>query len=155
MKQHLKNVYIISLVVVVIDQFIKAVVSYNLNTYDTFPLIKGFLDINLVHNTGAAFSFFQGGRVVFIVVAILVVLLMSVYISNSEYVDGKKVFLYSLLLGGIIGNLVDRVIHGYVIDYISFTAFNYKFPIFNFADSCIVIAVIIAIIITVREDLWN
>ena len=155
MKQSLKNVYILSLVVVVMDQFIKAVISYNMHLYDTFPLIKGFLDINLVHNTGAAFSFFQGGRVVFIVVAILVVLLMSIYISNSEYVDGKKTIVYSLLLGGIVGNLVDRIIHGYVIDYVSVTIFNYKFPVFNFADSCIVIAVIIAIIITIREDLWN
>ena len=155
MKQHLKDVYIISLVVVIIDQFIKAVVSYKMQVYDTFTLIKGFLDINLVHNTGAAFSLLQGGRVIFIIIAILVVALISVYISNSEYVDNKKTLIYALLLGGIIGNLVDRIVRGYVVDYISFTFVNYKFPVFNFADSCIVIAVIIAIVITIREDLWN
>ena len=155
MKQHLKNVYIISLVVVIIDQFIKAVVSYNMHLYDTFTLIKGFLDINLVHNTGAAFSFLQGGRVLFIIIALIVIVLMSVYISNSEFVDKKKTLIYSLLLGGIVGNLIDRIIHGYVIDYISFTIFNYKFPVFNFADICIVIAVIITLIFTIKEDLWN
>lgn len=155
MKQHLKSVYIISLILIIVDQFIKAVVSYKMHLYETFPLFKGILDINLVHNTGAAFSFLQGGRILFIIIAILVVLLLSIYIHNSEYVDGKKIIVYSLLLGGIVGNLIDRIIHGYVIDYISFTIVNYKFPVFNFADSCIVIAVIIAIIITIREDLWN
>ena len=155
MKRHLKNVYIISLVVVIIDQFIKAVISYNMKVYDTFTLINGFLDINLVHNTGAAFSFLEGGRIIFIIVAILVVALLSVYISSSEYVDNKKIIIYSLLLGGIVGNLIDRIIHGYVIDYIGFTFINYKFPVFNFADACIVIAVVFAIIITIKEDLWN
>lgn len=155
MKQHLKNIYIISLIVVVVDQFIKAVVSYNMKVYDTFTLIKGFLDINLVHNTGAAFSFLQGGRVLFILIALIVILLISMYINSNDDVDNKKTLIYSLLLGGIVGNLIDRIIHGYVIDYISFTIVNYKFPVFNFADSCIVIAVMLAIIITIREDLWN
>ena len=155
MKQHLKNVYVISLIVVIIDQFIKAVVSYNMHLYEVFPLFKGFLDINLVHNTGAAFSFLQGGRILFIIIALIVILLISTYINNNDDVDSKKIFIYSLLLGGIVGNLIDRIIHGYVIDYISFTIFNYKFPVFNFADSCIVIAVIIALIYTIKEDLWN
>lgn len=155
MKQHLKNVYIISLIVVIIDQFIKAVVSYKMSLYEVFPLFKGFLDINLVHNTGAAFSFLQGGRVLFIVIAIIVILLISMYINSNDDVDKKKTLIYSLLLGGIVGNLIDRIIHGYVIDYISVTIFNYKFPVFNFADSCIVIAVIIALIYTIKEDLWN
>lgn len=155
MKQSIKNVYIISLILIIVDQFIKAVVSYKMHAYDTFTLIKGFLDINLVHNTGAAFSLLQGGRIIFIIVAILVIFLITVYISNSEFVDDKKTLIFGLLLGGIIGNLIDRIIHGYVIDYISFTIVNYKFPVFNFADTCIVIAVILAIITTIKEDLWN
>ena len=155
MKQHLKNVYIVSLIVVIIDQFIKAVVSYKMSLYEVFPLFKGFLDINLVHNTGAAFSFLQGGRILFIMIALIVILLISMYINKNDDVDGKKIFIYALLLGGIVGNLIDRIIHGYVIDYISVTIINYKFPVFNFADSCIVIAVIIALIYTIKEDLWN
>ncbi len=155
MKQHLKNVYVISLIMGIIDQFIKAVVSCNMHLYDTFTLIKGLLDINLVHNTGAAFSFLQGGRVLFIVIALIVILIISMYINSNDDVDKKKTLIYSLLLGGIVGNLIDRIIHGYVIDYISFTIINYKFPVFNFADICIVIAVIIALIFTVKEDLWN
>ena len=155
MKQHLKNIYTISLVIVIIDQLIKVLVSHNMHLYDTVTIIKGFLDINLVHNTGAAFSFLQGGRVLFIVIALIVILLISMYINSNNDVDKKKALIYSLLLGGIVGNLIDRIIHGYVIDYISFTIINYKFPVFNFADICIVLAVIVALIFTVKEDLWN
>ena len=155
MKQNIKNVYIVSLVLIVVDQFIKAVVSYKMGVYDTFTLIKGFLDINLVHNTGAAFSLLQGGRIIFIMIALIVIIGLTFYIKNQDYVDTRKTLVYGLLLGGIIGNLIDRIIHGYVIDYISFTIFNYKFPVFNFADICIVFAVIFAIIFTIKEDLWN
>ena len=155
MKQNIKNIYLVSLILIIIDQFIKAVVIYKMHLYDSYTLIKDFLDINLVHNTGAAFSLLQGGRVFLIAVAILVVVLVTIYIYNSEYVDGSRILVYGLLLGGIIGNLVDRIIRGYVVDYISFTIFNYKFPVFNFADICIVFAVVLVIASTIREDLWK
>ena len=155
MKQSIKNVYIISLVLVIIDQFIKLVVSYNMPLNEPSVLIKGFLSIDLVHNTGAAFSILQGGRVFLISIGIVVIALLTLYIKNSEYVDTIKTIVYGLLLGGIIGNLIDRIVHGYVIDYISFTIINYNFPVFNFADICIVVAVVFALIFTIREDLWN
>ena len=155
MKQNIKNVYLVSLVLIIIDQFIKAVVSYKMHLYDSYTLIRDFLDINLVHNTGAAFSLLQGGRVFLVMVAVLVVALVTVYIYSSEYVDDGKIFIYGLLLGGIIGNLIDRIVRGYVVDYISFTIFNYKFPVFNFADICIVFAVILVVVGTIKEGLWK
>ena len=154
MKQNIKNVYLISLVLIVIDQLIKALVSYKMSLYDTVTLIKGFLDINLVHNTGAAFSFLEGGRIIFIIIAIIVIIGLTIYITKQN-IASKKIIIYGLLLGGVIGNLIDRIVHGYVIDYISFIIINYKFPVFNFADICIVVAVIIAIAITIKEDLWK
>lgn len=155
MKQSIKKIYIISLILIVVDQLIKGVVSYNMNLYDSVTLIKGFLDINLVHNTGAAFSFLQGGRIIFIVIAVLVIFGLTIYIVKQDSVNKNGILIYGLLLGGIIGNLIDRIIHGYVIDYISFTIVNYKFPVFNFADTCIVIGVILAIIVAIKEELWN
>ena len=155
MKQSIKKIYIISLILIVVDQLIKGVVSYNMNLYDSVTLIKGFLDINLVHNTGAAFSLLQGGRIIFIVIAVLVIFGLTIYIVKQDSVNKNGILIYGLLLGGIIGNLIDRIIHGYVIDYISFTIVNYKFPVFNFADTCIVIGVILAIIVAIKEELWN
>ena len=58
--------------------------------------------------------------------------------------------IYSLLIGGILGNLFDRIIYGYVVDYLDFYFFNYNFPIFNIADICIVCSVVLIIIDTLR-----
>ena len=155
MKRDISKIYMISLVLIVVDQLIKIIVSSNMHLYDSITIIKGFLDINFVRNTGAAFSFLQGGRVLFIIIALIVIVGLTLYIYKQDVIDKRKTLVYGLLLGGIIGNLIDRIIHGYVIDYISFTIINYKFPVFNFADACIVIAVFFAIIFTIKEDLWN
>jgi len=64
-------------------------------------------------------------------------------------------FIYSLLLGGILGNLVDRILHGYVIDYISVIIGKSYFPVFNFADICIVLGVILMLWGTIKESLWK
>ena len=154
MKENLKKVYILGFIVLMIDQFIKAVVSTNLQINQSFILIKKFLTITLVHNTGAAFGIFEGGKIFFILIGVLAIILISLFIKNSEYVDGLSIFVYSLLLGGIFGNLVDRIIHGYVIDYISFNFLNYNFPIFNFADICIVVSIALIVISTLR-DVWK
>ena len=153
--KNLKKVYILGFIVLMIDQFIKAVVSTNLQINQSFILIKKFLTITLVHNTGAAFGIFEGGKIFFILIGVLAIILISLFIKNSEYVDGLSIFVYSLLLGGIFGNLVDRIIHGYVIDYISFNFLNYNFPIFNFADICIVVSIALIVISTLREDVWK
>ena len=140
MKENLKKVYILGFIVLMIDQFIKAVVSTNLQINQSFILIKKFLTITLVHNTGAAFGIFEGGKIFFILIGVLAIILISLFIKNSEYVDGLSIFVYSLLLGGIFGNLVDRIIH---------------FPIFNFADICIVVSIALIVISTLREDVWK
>ena len=72
-------------------------------------------------------------------------------IKKIKKLDKFDIIGYSLLTGGIIGNLIDRIIYGYVIDYLDFYIFNYNYPVFNFADISIVIGVIIVIIFR-RED---
>ena len=62
---------------------------------------------------------------------------------------------YSILLGGIIGNLLDRIKYGKVIDYLDFKIFNYDFPVFNFADMCIVISIILLVIYSFKDGIKN
>lgn len=155
MKSNLSKIYILSILFLGIDQFIKAVVNSNMNLFNSFTLINDFLNITLVYNKGAAFGIFEGGRLLFIVIAIITIILISIFIKNSSYISKLDTFVYSLLLGGIIGNLIDRIIYGYVIDYINFSFLNFNFPIFNFADICIVFSIILIIINTIREDLWK
>lgn len=155
MKSNLSKIYILSILFLGFDQFIKVIVSSNMNLYDSFTLINNFLNITLVHNKGAAFGMFEGGRLFFILIALITIILTSLFIKKSSYISKLDIAVYSLLLGGIIGNLIDRIIHGYVIDYIDFNFLGFNFPIFNFADICIVLSIFLIIINTIREDLWN
>lgn len=155
MKSNLSKIYILSVLFLGFDQFIKVIVSSNMNLYDSFTLINNFLNITLVHNKGAAFGMFEGGRLFFILIALITIILTSLFIKKSSYISKLDIAVYSLLLGGIIGNLIDRIIHGYVIDYIDFNFLGFNFPIFNFADICIVLSILLIIINTIREDLWN
>jgi len=155
MKNRLKDIYFFAIIFLVVDQAIKFYLSSKMVIGQTTILIKDFLNITYVHNTGAAFSLFSDATWLLIVIGILAIILLTIYIKNIIDINDFDTFTYSLLLGGILGNLVDRVIHGYVIDYISLNIFGYHFPIFNFADICIVISVIIFLITSLKGDLWK
>ena len=155
MGRNLKTIYILSVLFVIIDQFIKIFISSKMILNQSFILIKKLLSINLVHNTGAAFSILSGSRILLILIGILALVGVSLYIKRSDYLSDISILTYSLLIGGILGNLIDRIVYGYVIDYISFNIFGYNFPVFNIADICIVISIILIIVSIIREDLWN
>lgn len=149
----LKNTRLYSIIALVlsglligIDQLIKFYVLDHFKdmTDKTIPLINEFLHISYVENRGVAFGMMQGGGTVLIVVTSLIVLLVTALIIFSK--DNNKWYLLSLslILGGGIGNLIDRVARGFVIDYIDFRVIN--FAVFNFADCCVVIGTILFII---------
>lgn len=113
-------------------------------------LIDNILTIDKVINYGAAFSLFQGGRIILIIIAIIVLY----YINKSfikEVTTNKSLISLSMLTGGIIGNLFDRVVYGKVIDFINVDIFGYKFPVFNLADTFICIGIILLIIEEIVE----
>lgn len=155
MKKNLINVYLLSIWIIVVDQFFKIYLSSKVLFEQPFVIVPNFFSIDLVHNTGGAFSILSGNRWLFVVIGILVIVLLSFFISKIEYLDFKGSLVFSLLIGGILGNLIDRVIHGYVIDYLSFKIAGYNAPIFNFADICIVVSLIIVLLTNIGEDLWK
>ena len=106
-------------------------------------IIPNFLYIDYVKNTGVAFSMFQGFGIVIIIISILAIY----YLFKT--VREKELIFYSLILGGILGNLFDRIFRGYVIDFISVKIFKWYFPVFNFADICITLGAISLIIYTI------
>ena len=155
MKEKLKGILFFGLIFVIVDQLVKIFLSSNMVLNQSIILIKNLLSITLVHNTGAAFSMLSGSRYLLIFIGIACIIGLVLYLCKQEVVDDLDIFIYSLLLGGIIGNLIDRIIYGYVIDYISLTFGNYYFPIFNFADICIVVSIILIIVRMIKEDLWK
>ena len=145
----MKRLTIYSLVFLMIDLLVKIIVINFMRLYDTIRIIPSFFNITYVRNTGAAFSILEDSRIFFIVITF--VALIVIYLLLKDKVLNKyQTFLYSMLIGGIAGNLVDRIIYGYVIDYLSFNIFSYSFPVFNIADSFIVISVVLLILNEMR-----
>ncbi|MCK9431917.1 MAG: signal peptidase II [Candidatus Omnitrophica bacterium] len=129
-------IFIIVLSVVVSDQAAKFFASRLLSLNVPVPLIKNFLNLTLVHNRGAAFGFFQNQIILFVLVSFFAIGLILHNLKNKTNSLVFNVSL-SLILGGAIGNLIDRLRFGYVIDFLDFKVW----PVFNIADSMITIAV--------------
>ena len=133
----------LSAAAVAIDQAIKMLVTANLKPIGRVTVINGFLDFFYLENRGAAFGILQNQRWFFVVVTLAISAI--IIIALFKY-DNHEFFSYAasiLIMSGGIGNLLDRVIHGYVIDYISISFFP---PIFNFADCCVTVGTVLLII---------
>lgn len=155
MNKNLKSILFFGLLFALVDQVVKMLISSRMIVNQSFIIIRNLFSITLVHNKGAAFSILSGSRVLLIVIALVALIGFILYINKLEIVDDVDIFVYSLLFGGIVGNLIDRIIHGYVIDYLSFNFGKFYFPIFNFADVCIVLGILIILFRMIKEDLWK
>lgn len=113
-----------------------------------YKIINNFFYIDLTTNTGAAFSIFSGWSFLFILIAIGVLF----YIDRFIVTDISHFLYISPIIGGIIGNLFDRVAYGKVIDFLSFKIGSYYFPIFNLADTFICVGVFLLITDYIRSD---
>lgn len=142
----MKKVYIIALISLIIDQIVKILVSNYLILGQTTKIINNFFYLTYVQNTGAAFSILIGYRYILIIITLIFLYYLYKYTKKQINPNKLAILSHGLLLGGIIGNLIDRIIYGYVIDYLDFKIFNYNFPIFNLADTFIVIGCIILVI---------
>lgn len=138
-----KKIFILSFIMLIIDQLSKIIVINNIEPSTGIKLINNFLYITFVKNEGAAFSILQGGRIFFIVLSIFVLVIMIKYIFDDKNIRKIEVLSYSLLISGIFGNLIDRIVYGYVVDFIDIYLFGYDFPVFNVADMCIVIGAVV------------
>lgn len=146
-------VFILSMILVLVDQLFKNLVLSSMNLYESKEIIPNFLSITYVENDGGAFSILSGGRWFFVVLGLIVVGLLVKLILEDNKVSKFDRTAYALVLSGVVGNLIDRVFYGKVIDYIDFNLFGYDAPVFNFADICIVFgALMIIFILLVKGD---
>lgn len=147
-----KKIIYTMFICIFIDQLIKIIVS-NIALLNTpYEVIKNFFYLTYVRNLGAAWGIFYGNRYFLILVSLFALFIFYfVFIRNKKLSKFESIS-FGILLGGIIGNLIDRIVYRYVIDYLDFQIFNYDFPIFNFADMCIVISIILIIIKIIKDD---
>lgn len=134
----------LSLLAVVLDQASKLLVDSTMQLYQSIPLLP-FFKLTYVHNTGAAFSFLSeaGGwqRWFFAGLAIAISVVIAVWLSRLEKHETLLAVALSLILGGAVGNLIDRLAYGYVIDFLDVYHETWHWPAFNIADSAITLGV--------------
>ena len=141
--------YFIILLIIVVDRIIKTWISSNMQIGESIPIINEFFHITYIHNEGAAFSLMEGQWLVLILFPMMAIMvgLLILFIKRRKW---NRVLLssISLICAGGIGNLIDRVILGYVIDFFDFRVF----PIFNIADISICIGCALLLIDTIILD---
>lgn len=140
------KIYYITCLVLLLDQIVKIIVNNCMTLYDEIKLIPNFFSIYYVKNTGAAFSILEGNTTFLIILTIIFILIVHRYIKNEKNMTKLSSISFGLLLGGMFGNLIDRIIHSGVIDYLSFEFFGYSFPVFNIADIGITVGVTLMLI---------
>lgn len=143
------NIVILVTFLVIVDLVIKYLVK---SYVDNIVIIKNFFSLKYVLNDGAAFSLFSNRTYLLIIIA-LVCLVFIIYELKNNFQDKVLALGYSLVLGGLLGNFIDRLVDGYIIDYLSFKIFNYNYPIFNLADILIVGGIFIVLIKEIRDQL--
>jgi signal peptidase II len=140
--RHYALLVAIAIVVVAVDQVTKWLVVHNLGGDTTVSLFGGAVTLEYARNTGAAFSLFRADGIPLAIIAIGVSAGILVYYRRASGAPVLVRVALGLILGGAIGNLVDRIRLGYVVDFVDL----HWWPVFNIADSCIVIGVVLLIL---------
>ena len=148
-----KLLYLITLLVIIGgDQFTKHLVSSSMQLGQSQEIIDSFFYFTYAHNTGVAWGMLAGHLWLFIIVALVSAVLMIVFFIRTRRDEVLTRFGLVLTFAGMVGNLIDRVVFGYVRDFIDVVIFNYNFPIFNVADMAVVIGVALIIIEIIFEE---
>ena len=147
-------IFILSTVIIFLDQISKYAAIKYLKDSAPYVIIPNFFRLVYVENFGAAFGILQNKKIFFIIITSIVVISLSLFLIKNYY----KINIFmriglGMLLGGTIGNFIDRVRFGYVVDFFSFRLLNrYEFPVFNIADIAIVIGTSIILILVLFDN---
>ncbi len=146
-----KKIFIIGIICLFIDQVSKSLIDIYFTVGESYKLIDNFLYISSYYNTGVAWGLLDNMRYIIIIISIMAIIVLYRYMFCFKK-NIRTIVSFGLLLGGILGNLLDRIILGYVRDFIDVLIFSYDFPVFNFADIFICIGIFLLIISIIKGD---
>lgn len=149
----------LSALVLVLDQITKYWAEASLAFHQLLPVIDGFFSLTLTYNEGAAFSFLAdaGGwqRWFFIILALVLVTVMLIWLKRLPRSAVWTAVALALIIGGALGNVLDRLLHGHVIDFLLFYYHQWAWPAFNLADSAITVGAVIFILDALIQERRN
>ncbi|MCK4534512.1 MAG: lipoprotein signal peptidase [Syntrophobacterales bacterium] len=155
-KKH--GVFFITLLLVVgLDQISKIYISSVMSLHASYPVIDGFFNITYVRNPGAAFGFLANATPMFrslflIIVSAAAIVMILYFLAKNRSAGILLTFALSLILGGAVGNLVDRIRFGNVVDFLDFYIASCHWPAFNVADSAISVGAVLLIVEMLRRE---
>ena len=142
---------IVAIAILIIDQVTKRIIATTMNIGDSYEVIPNFLKITSHRNNGAAWGILSGKMGFFYIITIVIlIVLVLFYIKEAKYNLFMQVAI-SLLFAGALGNFIDRLVNGEVVDFVDTNIFGYDFPIFNVADSSLTIGVLFIIIALLKD----
>ncbi len=139
------------IILIALDQLTKFLIVKSLEVGESIKVISNFLYITSHRNQGAAWGILQGKMWLFYIVTIVVLVILFMFFKNEGYGRPDVQLGLSLLIAGSIGNFIDRLFRGEVVDFVDTYIFSYNFPIFNVADAALTIGVIVLIIVILFE----
>lgn len=145
----------ITLIIIIFDVISKIFISNILILNKSITIIPNFFYLTYTHNYGGAWSIFDNSTLFITIVSFLIIIGIIYYLFKNKVTKKIEIVGYSLLLGGAIGNLIDRIVYGYVIDFLDFYILGYDFPIFNVADIGIVVGIILLLVSMILEVYKN
>ena len=147
---------VISVICIALDQLTKFLCVKNIALGDSIEIIPEVLDFTYIQNRGAAFGSLTGARWVFMIASVVMIIIITCYvISNRKTMSYPTVLTLALIVGGGIGNMIDRVALGYVIDFIDVKFLSFWKWIFNVADSFVCVGAFLLVIIFIIEEIKN
>lgn len=146
-----KKIIIYSIIFFILDLISKVIVNAFLGLTESITVINNFFYLTNVHNLGAAWSLFSGQRILLIVIGMAALFFIFRWINDFKN-NNKNIGAFSLLISGLLGNLFDRIIYGYVRDFLDFRFGSYNYPVFNLADTFIFCGVILLILAIIKGE---
>ena len=145
-------VLLLGLAILFLDQLTKQAIRASFVYGESRPIIDGFFNLVYVRNDGAAWNILSGHGIILILISFAVLVLLVVYRRSFLQEQFSHRILLGLMIGGIAGNLIDRIRFGWVTDFLDFQFGSYHYPSFNIADSAICIAVALYIITNILHE---
>lgn len=142
---------LVSALIVLLDFITKRIVSSSMYLYESIPVIKNVFNITYVKNTGASFGMMSGARWFFVAVTVILIGAVIFYTVKNKIHDKLFLLSASFVIGGGIGNLIDRIATGAVVDFFDFCLID--FAIFNVADCFVVVGVILIVLYYILDDI--
>lgn len=147
----MKKIILLSILFLCLDIFSKQIVIHFMVENQTIQIIPHLFSLTYVKNTGVAFSMLSGNLTFILMMSVLVVGVLIYFAKNRESGQLENLC-YSMILGGALGNFLDRIFYGYVIDFFDFSLFDFKMAIFNVADILIVCGVFLLIVLELLKE---